>query len=63
MLLNDWKKSGRLFNEKKVPERKERGDIIKFVIVAVWSNFSAQRPVIKPSAPKINEPKKPKIKT
>ena len=26
--------------------------------MAVWSNFSAQRPVINPSAPRIKDPKK-----
>ena len=32
--------------------------MIKLVIVAVWSNFVAHRPVIKPKLPIKNEPKK-----
>ena len=38
-----------------MPDRKESGTIKKFVILAIWSNFSAQSPAIKPTDPKINE--------
>ena len=36
--------------------------ITKLVTVAVWSNFSAHRPVIKHKLPKIKALKKPKTK-
>ena len=41
-----------------MPERKDRGTITKFVIVAWWSNFSAHKPDMMPIFPKINEVRK-----
>ena len=43
-----------------MPERKDKGIIIKLVTVAIWSNFSAQRPAIIPVAPSANDDKKVK---
>ena len=40
-----------------MPDRKERGTIIKFVADAIWSNFSDQRPMIMPKDDKIKDPK------
>ena len=45
-----------------MPDKKERGTIIKLVAEAILSNFSAHKPTIKPIAPKIKEPKNVYIK-
>ena len=45
-----------------MPDKKERGTIMKFVADAIWSNFSAHNPIIIPIELKIKEPKKVKIK-
>jgi len=45
-----------------VPDKKERGTIIKFVAEAMLSNLSAHKPTTKPTAPKIKEPRNVKIK-
>ena len=45
-----------------MPDKNERGTIIKLVADAIWSNFSAHKPIIIPTELKINEPKKVKIK-
>ena len=39
-----------------------KGTIIKFVAEAILSNLSAHKPTIKPTAPKIKEPRNVKIK-
>ena len=44
-----------------MPERKDKGIMTKLVAVAMWSNFSAHNPVIKPIAPKMNEDRNVKI--
>ena len=51
-----------LFIEKKVPDKNDNGTI-KFVTAAILSNFSAQRPAIKPSAASKQEPRIPKTMT
>ena len=45
-----------------MPDKKERGTIIKFVALARWSNFSAHRPIIIPSELKMKDPKNVNIK-
>ena len=40
-----------------MPDKKDKGTIIKFVTVAILSNFSAHMPAIKPSEPNRNEDK------
>ena len=40
-----------------MPDKNERGTIIKLVADAMLSNFSDQRPTTKPTAPKIKDPK------
>ena len=45
-----------------MPDKKERGTIIKFVADAIWSNFSAHKPIIIPIELKIKAPKNVKIK-
>ena len=45
-----------------MPDKKERGTIIKLVAEAMLSNFSAHKPTTKPMAPKIKEPKNMYIK-
>ena len=44
-----------------MPDKKERGTIIKFVADAMWSNFSAHKPTIIPIELNINEPKNVKV--
>ena len=61
-MLNVWKNIGSLSTKKKEPDKNDNGATIKFVTVAVWSNFSAHKPAIKPKLPNINDDKKPKIK-
>jgi len=51
-----------LSTKKKDPDRNDKGATTKLVTVAVWSNFSAHKPVIKPILPSIKDDKKPKIK-
>ena len=53
--------AGSLSIVKKVQLKKVNGVTIKFVIVSVWSNFSAQRPVINPKDPRIKHPKTPNV--
>ena len=43
-----------------MPDKKDNGTTIKFVIVAMWSNFSAQSPDITPTEARMNEDKKAK---
>ena len=50
-----------LFIEKNVPDKNDNGTTIKFVTAAMLSNFSAQRPAIKPSAASKQEPRIPKL--
>ena len=57
-MLNVWKNIGSLSTKKKEPDKNDNGATIKFVTVAVWSNFSAHKPEINPRAPRKKDPKK-----